>query len=115
MARSNVHPGARRRILRVVRDRLLYDSKPAQSRRTHRENGPGPGAPGKSPVVEDRKAKKSRPVRRRRGRVKAKAPRLLPLAIAKLVLLGLFIITGAAVVIWLRNLGEAFGINWIGD
>lgn len=97
MARSDIHPSTRKRILRTTRDRLLFEVAPASDRR-------------KSPRDVERPKTPSR-----RSRARAKGPRLIPLAIAKLIVLGLVVVVGVATIIWLRNLGEAFGINWIGD
>lgn len=117
MARSDVDPSSRKRILRTVRDRLLYQSEPAQARRKSPRGASIAAGDGRSPATAPSGlgAAKRPGARSPRKRVRTKGQRLIPMAIAKLIVLALVIVVGVAAIIWLRNLGEAFGINWIGD
>jgi len=42
------------------------------------------------------------------------APSWLGAGLFRALLLGIIVVGGVAVVIWLRDLGAAFGVNWVG-
>ena len=116
MARSEVNPSARKRILRTARDRLLYEVETvAKEGRESLESATAEESGHPAADAAAREGKKVSAPRRPRRRKGAKRGRLVSLAVAKLILLALFIVAGVAAIIWLRNLGEAFGINWVGD
>ena len=81
-----------------MRDRLLYESEPAVPKRSaaaarRTKGGSRGGTPG--PASGHRHS-------------------LARTAITRIVVLGVVVVGGSAVVIWLRDLAAAFGVNWAG-
>ena len=93
MARSNVTSGARGRILGSVQKRLMVEVD--------------------QPRLKPRQPKASQPKRTRGASPKShQATESFPvMAAAKLVILGIVIVSGVAAIIWIRTLGEALGVG----
>ena len=97
MPRTQISQSTRHRILRSARDR------PPEEVREPARRDPAAPPPSRRIALGGR------------GRGRRNGGSFRTLAVAKLILLALVVVSGTAVIVWLRTLAEAFGVNWIGE
>ena len=80
----------------------------------------GPGSRGDYEFTRRPPAPSSAPAPQAHAHAKARKRKggggsWLDTGIARFVLLALIVVCGVAAVVWIRDLGSAFGVHWLGD